>query len=149
MAHTGTADSPHPPPKPISLEEIETGTSRLREVLAAINDFSQDGKPKLKNAVAPFPPARSNPKPPLTAVPLLRYSGSHMASATVPHTIHAPETELSLMCDRASIMINVQPGQTSSVVKASTQLVLNRLHGIEGVAQTDTHMVYKLAESQP
>lgn len=83
------------------------------------------------------------------------------------------------MFDRAYIMINVQPGQTSSVVKALahlkeiksidpcwgkpdiiavaeiadqdalTQLVLNRLHGIEGVVQTDTHMVYKLAESQP
>ncbi len=45
MAHTGTADSPQPPPKPISLEEIETGTSRLQEVLAAINDFSQEGFP--------------------------------------------------------------------------------------------------------
>ncbi len=137
-------------------------------------------KPKLKKTVSPFPPARSNPKPPLTAVPLLRYSGSDIASATVPpHTIHAPETGLSLMFDRAYIMINVQPGQTSSVVKslaqikeiksvdpcwekpdiiavaeiadqdALTQLVLNRLHGIEGVVQTDTHMVYKLAESQP
>ena len=31
---------------------------------------------------------------------------------------------------------------------ALTQLVLTRLHGIEGVVQTDTHMVYKLAESQ-
>ncbi|MBH0177571.1 MAG: Lrp/AsnC ligand binding domain-containing protein [Nitrospira sp.] len=81
------------------------------------------------------------------------------------------------MFDRAYIMINVQPGQTSSVVKslaqikeiksidpcwgkpdiiavaeiadqdALTQLVLTRLHGIEGVVQTDTHMVYKLAES--
>ncbi len=53
------------------------------------------------------------------------------------------------MFDRAYIMINVQLGQTSSVVKALTQLVVNRLHGIQGVAQTDTHMVYKLAESQP
>lgn len=134
-------------------------------------------KPKLKKVDSPFPPARSKPKPPLTAVPLLRYSDSDMASATVPHTIHAPETGLSMMFDRAYIMINVQPGQTSFVVKALaqikeiksidpcwgkpdiiavaeiadqdalTQLVLTRLHGIEGVVQTDTHMVYKLAES--
>jgi DNA-binding Lrp family transcriptional regulator len=101
-----------------------------------------------------------------------------MISATIPHTIHAPEAGLPIMSDRAYIMINVHPGQTSSVVKALTQikeiktidpcwgkpdiiavaevtdqdaltqLVLSRLHGIEGVVQTDTHMVYKLAESQ-
>ncbi|MDH4097910.1 MAG: Lrp/AsnC ligand binding domain-containing protein [Nitrospira sp.] len=76
-------------------------------------------------------------------------------------------------------MINVLPGQTSSVVQALaqikeiktidpcwgkpdiiavaevadqnalTKLVLSRLHGIEGVVQTDTHMVYKLTESPP
>lgn len=81
------------------------------------------------------------------------------------------------MSDRAYILINVQPGQTSSVVKALsnikevitidpcwgkpdiitvvevsdqdelTQLVLSRIHNIEGVTQTDTHLVYKLAES--
>jgi hypothetical protein len=45
MARTRTADSPQVPPKPISLEEIETGTSKLQEVLAAINDFSQEGFP--------------------------------------------------------------------------------------------------------
>ena len=79
------------------------------------------------------------------------------------------------MSDRAYILINVQPGQTSSVVKALsnikeiitidpcwgkpdiitvvevsdqdelTQLVLSRIHNIEGVTQTDTHLVYKLA----
>lgn len=83
------------------------------------------------------------------------------------------------MSDRAYILINVQPGQTSSVVKALsdikeivtidpcwgkpdiitvvevsdqdalTQLVLSRIHSIEGVTQTDTHLVYKLAESPP
>ena len=83
------------------------------------------------------------------------------------------------MSDRAYILINVLPGQTSSVVKALsqikeiktidpcwgkpdiiavvevqdqdalTQLVLSRLHSIEGVTHTDTHLVYKLAESQP
>ena len=81
------------------------------------------------------------------------------------------------MSDRAYILINVQPGQTSSVVKALsnikeivtidpcwgkpdiitivevsdqdalTQLVLSRIHSLEGVTQTDTHLVYKLAES--
>ena len=45
MARTRTADNPQLPPKPISLEEIETGTSKLQEVLAAINDFSQEGFP--------------------------------------------------------------------------------------------------------
>ncbi len=82
------------------------------------------------------------------------------------------------MSDRAYILINVLPGQTSSVAQALsqikeiktidpcwgkpdiiavaevpdqdalTQLVLNRLHGIEGVTHTDTHMVYKLAETK-
>ena len=45
MARTRTADNPQLPPKPISLEEIDTGTSKLQEVLAAINDFSQEGFP--------------------------------------------------------------------------------------------------------
>ena len=101
-----------------------------------------------------------------------------METATIPYTIHAPETGTSLMSDRAYILINVSPGQTSSVVRALaqikeiktidpcwgkpdiiavaeipdqdalTQLVLNRLHEIEGVAQTDTHLVYKLADPQ-
>ncbi len=82
------------------------------------------------------------------------------------------------MSDRAYILINVQPGQTSSVVKALeqireiktidpcwgkpdvivvaeiqnqdalTQLVLSRIHGIEGVTQTDTHLVYRLKEAK-
>jgi hypothetical protein len=133
---------------------------------------------KLKPKKAPSSPPPASTKPSLTAAPLLRYSGGEMTSATIPHTIHAPEAGLPMMSDRAYIMINVHPGQTSSVVKALTQikeiktidpcwgkpdiiavaevtdqdalsqLVLSRLHGIEGVIQTDTHMVYKLAESQ-
>ncbi len=81
------------------------------------------------------------------------------------------------MSDRVYIMINVMPGLTSSVVKALgqikaiktidpcwgkpdiiaiaevldqdalTQLVLSKIHGIEGVAQTDTHLVYRSPES--
>ncbi len=81
------------------------------------------------------------------------------------------------MSDRAYILINVIPGQTSSVVRALSQikevktidpcwgkpdiiavvevqdqealsqLVLKQIHSIEGITQTDTHLVYKLAES--
>lgn len=82
------------------------------------------------------------------------------------------------MSDRAYVLINVLPGQTSSVVKALgdikeirtidpcwgkpdiiaiadiqdqdalSQLVLSRIHGIEGVTQTDTHLVYRLKEAK-
>lgn len=45
MARTRTADNLQLPPKPISLEEIETGTGKLQEVLAAISDFSREGFP--------------------------------------------------------------------------------------------------------
>lgn len=78
------------------------------------------------------------------------------------------------MLDRAYVLINVLPGQTANVVKllseideiknidacwgkpdifalvevksqeALTQLVLTRIHAIEGVSQTDTHLVYNL-----
>lgn len=78
------------------------------------------------------------------------------------------------MADRAYVLINVLPGQTTTVVKALaeikeiktidpcwgkpdifalvevpdqdalTTLVLARIHTIEGVAQTDTHLVYRL-----
>ncbi len=78
------------------------------------------------------------------------------------------------MPDRAYVLINVLPGQTSNVVKSLneikeiktidpcwgkpdifavvevpdqdslTSLVLTRIHAIEGVAQTDTHLVYHL-----
>lgn len=78
------------------------------------------------------------------------------------------------MADRAYVLINVLPGQTTTVVNALaeikeiktidpcwgkpdifalvevpdqdalTTLVLARIHTIEGVAQTDTHLVYRL-----
>ena len=81
------------------------------------------------------------------------------------------------MADRAYVMINVQPGQTSAVARALTeikqiktidpcwgkpdiiivvevsdqdalsQLVLSRIHAIPGVTQTDTHLVYRLKEA--
>lgn len=82
------------------------------------------------------------------------------------------------MSDRAYVLINVHPGQTSAVVRALkeikeiktidpcwgkpdiiaivdipdqdalTQLVLSRIHRIEGVMQTDTHLVYRLKEAR-
>lgn len=78
------------------------------------------------------------------------------------------------MSDRAYVLINVLPGQTPNVLQALTEikeiktidacwgkpdifalvevanqeeltkLVLTKIHAIEGVAQTDTHLVYKL-----
>ena len=78
---------------------------------------------------------------------------------------------------RAYILINVHPGQTEKVLsclsdipevktidacwgkpdiiasaetvnqEALTQLVLSRVHAIEGVAQTDTHLVYQVISS--
>jgi hypothetical protein len=78
------------------------------------------------------------------------------------------------MSDRAYVLINVLPGQTANVVKALseikeiktidpcwgkpdiftvvevsdqdalTNLVLTKIHAIEGVSQTDTHLVYRL-----
>lgn len=78
------------------------------------------------------------------------------------------------MPDRAYVLINVMPGQTANVVRALseikeiktidpcwgkpdiftvvevmdqdalTTLVLAKIHAIEGVAQTDTHLVYRL-----
>ena len=82
------------------------------------------------------------------------------------------------MADRAYVLIHVLPGQTSQVVRALgeikqiktidpcwgkpdiitvvevtdqdalTQLVLSKIHAIEGVAQTDTHLVYQLKETK-
>jgi len=78
------------------------------------------------------------------------------------------------MPERAYVLINVMPGQTMNVVRALseikeiktidpcwgkpdiftvvevsdqdalTTLVLAKIHAIEGVAQTDTHLVYRL-----
>ncbi len=78
------------------------------------------------------------------------------------------------MPDRAYVLINVLPGQTINVMRALseikeiktidacwgkpdifalvevadqetlTTLVLSKIHAIEGVAQTDTHLVYRL-----
>jgi DNA-binding Lrp family transcriptional regulator len=78
------------------------------------------------------------------------------------------------MPERAYVLINVLPGQTANVVKALSEIkevktidacwgkpdlftvvevadqdglsaiVLSKIHAIEGVAQTDTHLVYRL-----
>ncbi len=78
------------------------------------------------------------------------------------------------MPDRAYVLINVLPGQTPNVMRALSEikeiksidacwgkpdifalvevadqdtlaaLVLSKIHAIEGVAQTDTHLVYPL-----
>jgi len=78
------------------------------------------------------------------------------------------------MPERAYVLINVMPGQTANVVRALSEikeiktidpcwgkpdiftvvevsdqdalstLVLANIHAIEGVAQTDTHLVYRL-----
>jgi DNA-binding Lrp family transcriptional regulator len=99
-------------------------------------------------------------------------------SGAIPYTIHGPAPGDQGMLDRAYVLINVHPGQTAAVVKALgdikevktidpcwgkpdiiviadiadqdalTQLVLSRIHRIEGVTQTDTHLVYRLKEAR-
>jgi len=90
------------------------------------------------------------------------------------NTIQRPPNGEYDMSDRAYVLINVLPGQTADVVRALsdikeiktidpcwgkpdifalvevtdqdalTSLVLTKIHAIEGVAQTDTHLVYRL-----
>jgi nitrate reductase NapAB chaperone NapD len=103
-----------------------------------------------------------------------RNGGPDPAISAVPSTIHAPVDGGRIMSDRAYVLINVLPGRTSDVVRALsgikqiktidpcwgkpdiivvaevsdqdalTQLVLSRIHEIDGVSQTDTHLVYRL-----
>jgi nitrate reductase NapAB chaperone NapD len=110
----------------------------------------------------------------LTEATGIRYVGDDPAIAAVPCTIHAPVDGGRIMSDRAYVLINVLPGRTSDVVlalsgikqiktidpcwgkpdiivvvevsdqEALTQLVLSRIHEIDGVSQTDTHLVYRL-----
>ncbi|HKO29872.1 MAG TPA: Lrp/AsnC ligand binding domain-containing protein [Nitrospiraceae bacterium] len=112
----------------------------------------------------------------LTQATSIRYVGHDEISA-VPCTIHAPVDGGRIMSDRAYVLINVLPGRTSDVVRALseikqiktidpcwgkpdiivvvevadqdalTRLVLSRIHEIEGVMQTDTHLVYRLKVS--
>ncbi len=110
----------------------------------------------------------------LTDAPGIRYLAKDPTISAVPCTIHAPVDGGRVMSDRAYVLINVQPGRTSDVVRALsgikqiktidpcwgkpdiiavvevsaqdalTQLVLSRIHEIDGVVQTDTHLVYRL-----
>lgn len=135
-------------------------------------------KTKLKSPPSSAIPSASKPAPLLTGTQRLRYGGPEPVPTTIPYTIHAPTSGEPLSSDRAYILINVLPGQTSFVVKALgqireikkidpcwgkpdiivvvevpdqdalTQLVLSRIHGIEGVTQTDTHLVYRLKEAK-
>jgi nitrate reductase NapAB chaperone NapD len=131
---------------------------------------------KSKSAVVMLPslPVRT---PALTEAAGIRYVDGESAISAVPCTIHAPVDGGRIMSDRAYVLINVQPGRTSDVVRALsgikqvktidpcwgkpdiivvvevsdqdalTQLVLSRIHEIEGVLQTDTHLVYRLKAS--
>jgi nitrate reductase NapAB chaperone NapD len=113
----------------------------------------------------------------LTEATGIRYGDANSAIPAAPCTIHAPVDGGRIMSDRAYVLINVQPGRTSDVVRALsrikqiktidpcwgkpdiivvvevsdqdalTQLVLSRIHEIDGVLQTDTHLVYRLKSS--
>jgi nitrate reductase NapAB chaperone NapD len=131
---------------------------------------------KSKPAVSTLPKSSAG-TPALTAATGIRYVGNEPAVPAVPCTIHAPVDGGRIMSDRAYVLINVQPGRTSDVVRALsgikqiktidpcwgkpdiivvvevsdqdalTQLVLSRIHEIDGVSQTDTHLVYRLKAS--
>jgi nitrate reductase NapAB chaperone NapD len=123
-------------------------------------------------------PTSSVVTPGLTEPTGIRYVGHDPAIPAVPCTIHAPIDGGIIMSDRAYILINVLPGRTSDVVRALsgikqiktidpcwgkpdiivvvevsdqdalTQLVLKRIHEIDGVSETDTHLVYRLKASK-
>ena len=103
--------------------------------------------------------------------------GQRPAISSVPNTIHTPIDGGRVVSDRAYVFINVHPGRTSDVTRAlygikqiktidpcwgkpdiivvvevsdqdaMTQLVLSRIHEIDGVSQTETHLVYRLKTS--
>ena len=132
---------------------------------------------KSKAAVARFPVSPVDTLA-LTQETGIRYVGEDPAISAVPCTIHAPVDGGRIMSDRAYVLINVQPGRTSDVVRALsgikqiktidpcwgkpdiivvvevsdqdalTQLVLSRIHEIDGVQQTDTHLVYRSKTSK-
>ena len=103
--------------------------------------------------------------------------GQRPAISSVPNTIHSPIDGGRVVSDRAYVFINVHPGRISDVTRAlhgikqiktidpcwgkpdiivvveasdqdaMTQLVLSRIHEIDGVSQTETHLVYRLKTS--
>ncbi|MHC9063790.1 Lrp/AsnC ligand binding domain-containing protein [Nitrospira sp. CMX1] len=134
-------------------------------------------KPNLKSIPSATSSSKASPrKPVLTGQS--DFAIKQPTPGTVPYTIHGPKPGDPGTLDRAYVLINVMPGMTSSVVKtlgeikeiktidpcwgkpdiiaiadipdqdALTQLVLSRIHGIEGVTQTDTHLVYRLKEAR-
>ena len=116
--------------------------------------------------------------PGLTEATGIRYVGNKSAIPAVPCTIHTPADGGIFISNRAYVLINVLPGRTGNVVQALsgikqiknidpcwgkpdiivvvevsdqdalTQLVLRRIHEIDGVSQTDTHLVYRLKDSK-
>ncbi|MEO5864989.1 MAG: Lrp/AsnC ligand binding domain-containing protein [Nitrospiraceae bacterium] len=128
---------------------------------------------KLKSAVNTLPQSSAGTRA-LTEAKGTRYVDANHTISAVPCTIHAPVDGGRIMSDRAYVLINVQPGRTSDVVRALsgikqiktidpcwgkpdiivvvevsdqdalTQLVLSRIHEIDGVLHTDTHLVYRL-----
>ena len=128
---------------------------------------------KSKHAVATLPTSSVGTSA-LTEEKGIRYVGQDTTISAVPCTIHTPVDGGRVMSDRAYVLINVQSGRTSDVVRALsgikqiktidpcwgkpdiivvvevsdqdalTQLVLSRIHEIDGVSQTDTHLVYRL-----
>src|SRR5215510_12002983 len=134
-------------------------------------------KAKSANAATPSPNS-AMPSPALTRTSSVRYVDGQPVISTIPCTIHTPVDGGIVMADRAYVLINVQPGQTSAVARALTdikqiktidpcwgkpdiiavvevpdqdalsQLVLSRIHAIPGVTQTDTHLVYQLKDSK-
>ncbi|HEY7532350.1 MAG TPA: Lrp/AsnC ligand binding domain-containing protein, partial [Nitrospiraceae bacterium] len=119
---------------------------------------------KAKSAAAAALPT-STLSPALTSAAGVRYVDGRPVISAVPCTIHAPVDGGLVMADRAYVLINVHPGQTSSVARALTeikqvktidpcwgkpdiiavvevpdqdalsQLVLSRIHAIPGVTQ--------------
>ena len=72
---------------------------------------------KSKPAVATLSTS-SGLAPGLTETTGIRYVGNEPAIPAVPCTIHAPVDGGIIMSDRAYVLINVLPGQTSDVVRA-------------------------------
>lgn len=132
---------------------------------------------KSKPAAATLPKSPVG-APALTEATGIRYVGNEPAIPAVPCTIHAPVDGGKIVSDRAYVLINVLPGRTSEIVRALseikqiktidpcwgkpdiivvvevsdqdalTQLVLSRIHEIDGVSQTETHLVYRLKDSK-
>ena len=132
---------------------------------------------KSKPAVATLPTSSVGTSA-LTEKKGIRYVGQDTTISAVPCTIHTPVDGGRVMSDRAYVLINVQSGRTSDVVRALsgikqiktidpcwgkpdiivvvevsdqdalTQLVLSRIHEIDGVSQTETHLVYRLKDNK-